>query len=78
MRYRVTTISRVERIVDDSVLFNTNKLRLKDKPNCILPLLSEEENNRELLRCELFKRKMSYLLLHCYTKYEEKSYIILI
>ncbi|CAK71206.1 unnamed protein product (macronuclear) [Paramecium tetraurelia] len=75
---KVRSISQVEKIIDLSTIELGKQYQTRDKPNCILPLLKKEENNSELLNCELFKRKMSYLITKNHQLYEQNSYIYLI
>ena len=72
-KYSVKGISKIEKIIDTSAF---NNPRRKEKANCIIPLF-EKEGNEELLNCELYKRKLSYLLTNDYTIYFEDAYLIL-
>lgn len=47
-------------------------------PNCILPLLSSSEGNAELLNCEVFNRKISYLVHEKIDPYKEHTYLYLL
>ncbi|CAD8051164.1 unnamed protein product [Paramecium sonneborni] len=74
IKIKVLSISQVEKIIDLSTF---NQLS-RDKPNCILPLLKKQEQNHDLLRCELFQRKISQLITENDQIFIENSYLHLI
>ncbi|CAD8134333.1 unnamed protein product [Paramecium octaurelia] len=75
---KVISISQVEKIIDLSTIELGMQLYTRDRPNCILPLLKKQEKNDELLNCELFKKKMSFLITKNHQLYNEDAYIFLI
>ncbi|CAD8053949.1 unnamed protein product [Paramecium primaurelia] len=78
LKIKVNSISQVEKIIDLTTIQLDKKNLTRDRPNCILPLLKKEEKNEELLKCELFREKMSYLITQNHEFYDENSYIKLI
>ena len=73
LKYQVKGISQIEKIIDTTALDNP---RRKEKANCIIPLF-EKEGNEALLNCELYRRKLSYLLTGELTNFLEDAYLIL-
>lgn len=69
----VKSISQIEKIIDTSALDNP---RRKEKANCIIPLFGKE-GNEELLNCELYRRKLSYLLTKDPDVFLDDAYLIL-
>ncbi|CAD8049755.1 unnamed protein product [Paramecium primaurelia] len=75
---KVTQFSKVEKSIDLNFLYYSHLKKKKEQPNCILPLLSAKEGNAQLLNCELFKRKISYLVHQKLDSYKEDTYLLLI
>ncbi|CAD8148597.1 unnamed protein product [Paramecium pentaurelia] len=75
---KVTQFSKVEKSIDLNFLYYSHLKTKKEEPNCILPLLSAKEGNGQLLNCELFKRKISYLVHQKLDSYKEDTYLLLI
>ncbi|CAD8049930.1 unnamed protein product [Paramecium sonneborni] len=71
-KIKILAISKVEKIIDLSTLNQPSR----DKPNFILPLLKKKEQNHDLLKCELFQRKISYLLTKNNQIFIENSYLL--
>ncbi|CAD8136846.1 unnamed protein product [Paramecium pentaurelia] len=77
-KIKVTQFSKVEKIIDLTYLDLKKISRKEGMPNCILPLLSSQEANAELLTCELFKRKISYIVHEKLDSYKEDTYFYLL
>ncbi|CAD8051987.1 unnamed protein product [Paramecium sonneborni] len=77
-KIKVTDFSKVLKIIDLSALDLKNVQKKNQSANCILPLLSKDEENDQLLNCELFKRKISYLVHEKLDSYKEDTYLLLI
>ncbi|CAD8043729.1 unnamed protein product [Paramecium primaurelia] len=77
-KIKITQFSKVEKIIDLTYLDLKKISRKEGMPNCILPLLSSQEANAELLTCELFKRKISYLVHEKLDSYKEDTYFYLL
>ncbi|CAK90661.1 unnamed protein product (macronuclear) [Paramecium tetraurelia] len=77
-KIKVTQFSKIEKIIDTTFFYQNYFLTKKDYPNCVLPLLSSKEGNDQLLNCELFKRKISYLVHQQFDCYQEDTYLELI
>ncbi|CAK55742.1 unnamed protein product (macronuclear) [Paramecium tetraurelia] len=73
-KIKVKQFSKVERIIDDSYLDLNKMSRKEGMANCILPLLSSQEGNTGLLNCDLFKRKISYLVHQKLDSYKEDTF----
>ncbi|CAD8142133.1 unnamed protein product [Paramecium octaurelia] len=78
IQIKVTQFSKVEKIIDHTFFDQNYFLAQEEYPNCVLPLLSSKEGNDQLLNCELFKRKMSYLVHQKFDYYQEDTYLELI
>ncbi|CAD8048741.1 unnamed protein product [Paramecium sonneborni] len=77
-KIKVTEFSKILKIIDLSVLDIKNVKKKYQQANCILPLLLKVEQNEQLLNCELFKRKISYLVHEKLDCYKEDTYLSLI